>query len=516
MRPNRLGAIMALVLLMLVSVSPAANAQTQYDDLISETRLPSLQLPLPDACSSIDYGTRWMEGFDESFGVYPITPMPGSIRQDVKDAFFASIASPTGAWAVGMQPAAFGVTSGLYAYSTVRVFFAVDATDIVSRFHDEHHGSGIHANQLRLDTVSKMTGNPPWGYAEFWVDASDDCKLKMFTGAVSATGGQREIAARLNTYNNRYAVQNNEFLFSTFDVEYPVGYEGESVPNTYTPPTPTYVAMGDSFSSGEGNEPFEDGTDTSANKCHRSETAYPYLLSNDATLDIGPVDFVACSGATTASILNGHPGGGNWNEGAQIDALSADTEVVTITIGGNDVGFKEFAEACLHPVGDLFLNAICDEFTTIYADTMAATTITLPSSLESVFAALLVEAPNAQIYVGGYPVIAPYKNINDPFDNECGGLYDDFPNTWGDARAAYNVVMSLNDVIEEAVDAVNIQYSSTRLHYVDVENGSFFGHDMCSDDRYFNGIDVFNPEYSVHPNVEGHVAYYGDFKEYIN
>ena len=66
-----------------------------------------------------------------------------------------------------------------------------------------------------------------------------------------------------------------------------------------------YVAMGDSFSSGEGVTPFITGTDKNApdeNRCHRSEDAYPLLLEEDEDLNLNLTAFVACSGATTSNI----------------------------------------------------------------------------------------------------------------------------------------------------------------------------------------------------------------------
>ncbi|HEU5121943.1 MAG TPA: hypothetical protein VFT59_03785 [Candidatus Saccharimonadales bacterium] len=74
----------------------------------------------------------------------------------------------------------------------------------------------------------------------------------------------------------------------------------------------------------------------------------------------------------------------------------------------------------------------------------------------------------------------------------------------------------INGAIENAVHIVNAQNSTTRLHYVDVNDGAFVGHDICSSDSYFNGIDVFNPEYSLHPNNNGHIAYAEDFLEVIS
>ena len=67
--------------------------------------------------------------------------------------------------------------------------------------------------------------------------------------------------------------------------------------------------------------------------------------------------------------------------------------------------------------------------------------------------------------------------------------------------------MLLNTVIEDMVEAVNTRYSSSRLIFVPVEDGAFVGHDACSSDSYFYGIVFPNSEYSVHPNINGHIAY---------
>ena len=99
----------------------------------------------------------------------------------------------------------------------------------------------------------------------------------------------------------------------------------------HVPPMPAggrYVAMGSSYAAGVGLAPMK--PDTPA-RCYRSQINYPSNLAHWMGLTL--VD-VSCSGATTQHIL------GPWNElPAQIDAVTPDTRLVTVTIGGNDVGF---------------------------------------------------------------------------------------------------------------------------------------------------------------------------------
>src|SRR5947209_18573953 len=88
-----------------------------------------------------------------------------------------------------------------------------------------------------------------------------------------------------------------------------------------------YVAMGSSFAAGPGiGKPADETPDG----CRRSADNYAHQLARRRGLALTDV---SCGGATTASILgpwNGHP--------AQIEAVTPETRLVTVTIGGNDVG----------------------------------------------------------------------------------------------------------------------------------------------------------------------------------
>jgi lysophospholipase L1-like esterase len=109
-------------------------------------------------------------------------------------------------------------------------------------------------------------------------------------------------------------------------------------PNAQAPrPTTKYIAMGSSFAAGPG---ITTSADVPANRCSRSTDNYAHQLARMRHFDL--VD-VSCSGATTEHIL------GPWAElPAQIDAVTPDTALVTITIGGNDVGYigKLFMSSC--------------------------------------------------------------------------------------------------------------------------------------------------------------------------
>lgn len=113
------------------------------------------------------------------------------------------------------------------------------------------------------------------------------------------------------------------------------------------------LALGDSYTSGEGSTMFFGGTNVAAtNQCRRSSTAYPYLVAK--RLGMG-LDFYACSGAKTSDIYDsrqmphspGDVAGGQPQLDNPIDL--ARLRVVLLSIGGNDAEFGKIGIACLLP-----------------------------------------------------------------------------------------------------------------------------------------------------------------------
>jgi hypothetical protein len=129
-----------------------------------------------------------------------------------------------------------------------------------------------------------------------------------------------------------------------------------------------YAALGDSYSSGEGNAPYLSGTDVSGSandKCHRSvSNGYPDILAADPANGISSSTFpfpgfVACSGATRGDLWNGNSSN---HEATQLNAINSSTNVVTIGIGRDDVGFADVLKRCITVSGGPFTfhgNAKC-------------------------------------------------------------------------------------------------------------------------------------------------------------
>jgi len=178
-----------------------------------------------------------------------------------------------------------------------------------------------------------------------------------------------------------------------------------------------YVALGDSYSSGEGNPPYEAGTDNEEmpDVCHRSPKAYGPRL--DQMQHLGSMLFEACSGAVTNDIFAANIS--NPTEPAQLTWLTNTTKVVTLTIGGNDAGFPFVLEHCVVWAPPIPNNFGCSLDTELESETQArlsalaggpyATTPPPQSepihSVLSVIQAIYARAQSAHVVVGLYPLL---------------------------------------------------------------------------------------------------------------
>lgn len=240
-----------------------------------------------------------------------------------------------------------------------------------------------------------------------------------------------------------------------------------------------YVALGDSYSSGEGNPAFMTGTDNDGGDgCDRSiNTAFPVLLGSDTSLHL--TAFRACSGATTQDVTDGMNG-----ETSQLSSLSDKTDLVTISVGGDDAYFAAFATECV--IGT------CDADSSQYQDTMDKIDNDLQDNLVALFANIRSKASTASLIVVGYPaVVAPGGNCPVYLSS-------------GEQIAVETVVTSLNNKLSAAVSD-----SGTGFQFIDptISGSPFEGHDLCSSESYFFGLNIAEHGFSFHPNADGQAAY---------
>lgn len=150
-----------------------------------------------------------------------------------------------------------------------------------------------------------------------------------------------------------------------------------------------YVAMGSSYAAGYHITPLEPGIDP----CGRSLVDYPHLVAKKLHLKLSDV---SCGGAVTANALNTPQG----TAPPQIDAVTAKTRLVTMTIGGNDVDYIGTASAC---GSDPTCASTADPTTT---NTEFAA---LPHSLTKLIKAIRKKAPKVTIVLVTYPRLVPAK-----------------------------------------------------------------------------------------------------------
>ncbi len=150
---------------------------------------------------------------------------------------------------------------------------------------------------------------------------------------------------------------------------------------------PSYVALGDSYSSGTGTRSYlADGT-----SCLRSVYAYPSLIASARGYAL---NFRACSGAKISDVTNG-----------QLSALSSSTAYVTISVGGNDAGFADVLTTCAQPAWLSNCTGAVDRAQSYIRNT-------LPGALSTLYAGIRARAPQAKVTVVGYPRIFNGEDCN--------------------------------------------------------------------------------------------------------
>ena len=269
-----------------------------------------------------------------------------------------------------------------------------------------------------------------------------------------------------------------------------------------------YVTMGDSLSSGEGTYgTYLSGSDTSANKCHRSPASYAAQYVQQNSVNSYQLTNVACSGAGVNEIIyfaNPNTGGINDNnEVAQDLALTSSTKLVTLTIGINDLNLIGLATNC-YMLADKNKEDAC--FNGIPADSSYLSNLSaLPGNLDRAYQAIRSHAPNATVAVLAYPQIYPATYSGDcqtfPFSGFALVTSQNMLNT------ARGLVHTLNTKIAAEVAKF------PGFIFVDQAENALAGHDVCAGTRWvnqINGLTVFNQttpdDESLHPTTSGYQA----------
>jgi lysophospholipase L1-like esterase len=217
-----------------------------------------------------------------------------------------------------------------------------------------------------------------------------------------------------------------------------------------------YDALGDSYASGYGVPPYA--------PCGRSDAAYAVQVDGREKIRLD--DFVACAGATTVSLVSG----------GQLGALGADTDLVSLQVGGNDIGWSRAVAACLGGSDPQCAGAVADARRRISTD--------LPGRLDTVYDQVAAHAPNAHVVVLGYPRL---------FSPEYGAFL-------AASQAEQGALNDGADLLNAVIRAAAVRHG---FQFVDVTK-RFAGHGVNAPDAWVLG--PFDPA-AFHPNAAGYEAY---------
>lgn len=285
-----------------------------------------------------------------------------------------------------------------------------------------------------------------------------------------------------------------------------------------------YLALGDSYTSGEGAFNYLAGTDTPTNHCHTSAASYPLLISRQV-FSASSGHNVACSGARITDLNNSNDSyHGQVEDGMAYKDLVAQQaarlatiianyspgylaqyrfvekyspKIITVSAGGNDIGFGEIVKQCVMPNANPEKNT-CFNTHEDRQEILGLIKRT-SSKWKSLFRRLKTASPTSQIYSVGYPSIVSNTGncgLNVHLDQE--------------EREFTNLLLGeLNKAIAKTADEEKIQY-------IDISQ-ALFGYRLCENQSHnvaINGLTAgtdaglkglnFLGQESYHPNALGH------------
>ncbi|MGW4895469.1 SGNH/GDSL hydrolase family protein [Kitasatospora sp. NPDC004240] len=256
-----------------------------------------------------------------------------------------------------------------------------------------------------------------------------------------------------------------------------------------------YVALGDSYASGAG-VPGQ-----SAGLCLRSDRNYGHLVAS--ALGAAKYTDVTCAAAKTKAMTSPQYDAFIRVNDPQLDAVTADTDLVTLGIGGNDLGVTDLgigdviavcmAGALVNPLGtpckDVYHHGYWDwgSWSWKYGnDDLADRVDGAAPQIADVLKRIRTKAPKARILVVGYPSVLPADAW------KCFGKQ---PVTVGDVEYLHGILGKLNTMLRNTATANGATYVDTATPTA--------GHDVCSGDRWIEGALPGSPAVPFHPNATG-------------
>lgn len=267
-----------------------------------------------------------------------------------------------------------------------------------------------------------------------------------------------------------------------------------------------YLALGDSYVSGEGAFQYKALTDTSENKCHLSVISYPYLIGQ--SLNFNKYESVACSGAEILDIIGSEFYNEEYRQAKGKEKSEFDNEIIngllpgyraqfefpdhykpsiiSLTAIGNDIGFSKKVMRCLEP--DTCFETYEDRLEVVRHINNQF------NKLANMFTQIKTNKdPRTKIYAVGYPQIAKPGGecaINVRLDND-------------ELEFTELLITYINDVVELAAQKAGV-------NYVDIEN-AFYGYRLCETDSWnvaVHGLTAGNDIIKVLGGPIGHESYH--------
>jgi lysophospholipase L1-like esterase len=240
-----------------------------------------------------------------------------------------------------------------------------------------------------------------------------------------------------------------------------------------------YVALGDSYAAGPliplQIEPYG---------CLKSDHNYAHLAA--PKLDVPELRDPSCSGAETEDMTQ-EQGVSPGPNPPQFDALDTDTQVVTLQIGGNDIGFSGIADDCLSATSPSGTHCK-DQYVVDGRDEVSERIAATAPKVAAVIQGIHERSPQARVLVVNYPALFP----------ETGnGCWPQMPVAEGDVPWLREKEQELNRMLADQAAAGGAQVIDWYLASI--------GHDACQPPliRWVEPAVPASPAAPVHPNLFG-------------
>lgn len=257
-----------------------------------------------------------------------------------------------------------------------------------------------------------------------------------------------------------------------------------------------YLALGDSYASGQSLGPYGDGETDRA--CWRSAArSYPWLVETGATTEVETV-VAACGGARVADLVERGQTVGDSTLAPQVELLDDDLDLVTVTIGGNDLEYTRALYFCA-------FRANCAD--QVYDDESGATLREwaidrlrqIGPELTEAYRVIDAESGDARVMVIGYPQLFSERIARFCFEQFFFGRSE---------RVFFaQVAMALDAIIEASALAAGVEYVSVMDEFAGLEAcGQRSARYEYMTGLSIGGSSIVDPS-SFHPTGRGAAAY---------